>query len=108
VVDQVDSFERKLKDSIRQDDVVLETKKRKFQISNSSQTEAIAEVAFENGSAHATSFRRNYGPAKAFIFGNKNDFWESNADDKYKGVFPKMIWYDFSAGNGFVPARITF
>jgi len=107
--DQIDSFEKKLKDAIRQKDVVLETKKRESQTSNSSQTEAIAEVAFENGSAHATSeLSKTYGPAKAFIEGKKDSYWHSNNDDKHLGVFPKMIWYDFSIGNGFVPARITF
>jgi len=107
--DQIDSFEKKLKDAIRQKDVVLETRKRESQASNSSQTEAIAEVAFENGSAHATSNAgSSYKPANAFIVGNKNAYWHSGGDDKHYGVFPKMIWYDFSIGNGFVPARITF
>ena len=71
--------------------------------------EAIAEVAFENGSAHATSVHSSpYAPSKAFIVGNAgNDFWMSNGNVLY-GAYPKMIWYDFSIGNGFVPARITF
>ena len=70
--------------------------------------EAIAEVAFTNGSAHATSESgKSYIPAKAFIVGGQN-YWYSSFDAKYTGVFPKMIWYDFSIGNGFVPARITF
>jgi len=106
--DQIDSFEKKLKDAIRQKDVVLETRKRESQASNSSQTEAIAEVAFINGSAYATSYYDSHPPAHAFIEGNKDFYWHSYGDAKYKGLFPKMIWYDFSIGNGFVPARITF
>ena len=70
--------------------------------------EAIAEVACNNGSANATSFWSGHEPANAFIVGNKDAFWLSGSDAKYKGVFPKMIWYDFSDGNGFIPARITF
>jgi len=109
--DQIDGLEleKKIKDLIRQEDAALETKKCESQTSNSSKTDAIAEVAFKNGSAHATCFLSDYyGPAKAFIVGDKNAFWSSGSDAKYWGVFPKMIWYDFSVGNGFVPARITF
>jgi len=109
--DQIDSCAKKLNDSIRQEDVVvMETKKRESQTSNSSQTEAIVEMAFENGSAHATSSwdNSNHSPAKAFIVGNKGEYWHSSSGAKHLGVFPKMIWYDFSFGNGFVPARITF
>jgi len=107
--DQIDSFEKKSKDSIRQEDFVLETKKRDSQTSNSSLTEAIAEVAFENGSAHATSeSESSHSAAKAFIVGNKQNFCCSTDVSPLHGVFPKMIWYDFSIGNGFVPARITF
>merc|ERR1712142_459955 len=104
--DQIDSFGKK--ESIRQEDIALETKKRESRTSNSSPREAIAEVAFTNGSAHATSASgSSYLPAKAFIVGGIN-YWYSSFDAKYTGVFPKMIWYDFSIGNGFVPARITF
>jgi len=107
--DQVEVFEKKMKELIRQEDVALETKKRESQTSNSSKTEAIAEVAFKNGSAHATSVHSSsYGPAKAFIVGEVNKFWESSSDAKHRGVFPILIWYDFPVGNDFVPARITF
>ena len=69
--------------------------------------EAIAEVAFINGSAHATSDDSRL-PPKAFIVGNKDAFWHSGGDAKHWAVYPKMIWYDFAIGDGFVPARITF
>ena len=63
-------------------------------------------MAFKNGSAHATS--TSSWATRAFILGDKKTYWQSNIESKYNGVFPLMIWYDFSVGNEFVPARITF
>jgi len=73
--DQIDDLEleKKIKVMIRQENAALETKMREWQTSNSSKTDAIAEVAFKKGSAHATSIYSNeYGPAKAFIVKDKN------------------------------------
>ena len=73
-----------------------------------STAETIAEVAFTNGSAHATGNQGGDPPADAFLRGDISKRWHSGNDVKTRGFYPKMIWYDFSVGNGFVPARITF
>jgi len=109
--DQIDGFEleAKVKDLIRQEDDVLERKKRQSQISNSSKAEeAMSEVEITGGSADATSvYSGSYKPDNAFIRGNKNQ-WQSGYDDKNSDIFPQMVWYDFGHGNAFVPARVTF
>merc|ERR1719348_1551964 len=80
--------QRDHKDSIDQEDIVLETKKREsYPRDPNHHSETIAEVAFVNGSAHATSkLNSNYLPAKAFIKGIKADFWHSLNDDKHYGA----------------------
>merc|ERR550534_433926 len=82
--DQIDGFEfeAKVKDLIRQEDDVLERKKRQSQSSNSSiAEEAMSEVEIAGGSAD---------------------------DKKNNDIFPQMVWYDFGHGKSFVPARVTF
>jgi len=109
--DQIDGLEleKKIKDLIRQEDVVLETKKREPQTSNSSKVkEAISEVEITGGSAGATSFYAKVEePDNAFIRGNTYP-WTTGVDKKNKGIFPQMVWYDFGQGNAFVPARVSF
>lgn len=108
--DQIDGLEleAKVKDLIRQEDDVLERKKRQSQSSNSSQEEAMSEVEITGGSAKATSvLSESYKPENAFIRGNPRP-WESGGDKKNDDIFPQMVWYDFGHGNAFVPARVSF
>jgi len=107
--DQIDGFEKKMKELIRQEDVVLETKKSGAQTSNSSKKrDAVSEVDITGGSASATSFYSSMPPDYAFIRGKAHPGWNSGNDANNLGIYPQMVWYDFGHGNAFVPARITF
>jgi len=64
---------------------------------------SLVEVAFEGGSAHATSEAGAPWTAdKAFILGHAKAWHNARA------ILPSMVWYEFPSSRAFVPGRISF